>query len=247
MDQEIQVQRLPPYTLVFNSIIQDSRLRLPVRAVLILMLSTPPDWDFSVRGMAKIAGVNKDTMTKMIKELEEAGYVTREDQSREDGRFAHAKYIIQAMPDNAPCPKISDTENSSPCPKKPCPKNSDEINKQEINNIPPIVPQGGRKRQYKAAPDWKPERFAGLWRFYPRGENKQAAIRAWDRLRPDDSTIDRMAKALQRQKRSKSWQEGIGIPHLATWLNGHRWEDEDKGPVIAGDSSGGWAPDLEVI
>ena len=36
------------------------------------------------------------------------------------------------------------------------------------NNIPPKAPQGGRrtKREPKAAPDWKPERFAGFWDYY---------------------------------------------------------------------------------
>ena len=48
----------------------------------------------------------------------------------------------------------------------------------------------------KPAPDWKPERFARFWDYYPRGESKQAAIRAWDRLRPSDELISEMAVAL---------------------------------------------------
>ena len=39
-----------------------------------------------------------------------------------------------------------------------------------------------KKREPKAAPDWKPERFARFWESYPRGEDKQAAIREWDKL-----------------------------------------------------------------
>ena len=62
--------------------------------------------------------------------------------------------------------------------------------------------------------------------FYPRGENRQRAVKAWDKLKPDDAMIDTMARALVRQKASPDWQRGIGIPHASTWLNGRRWEDE---------------------
>ena len=48
-------------------------------------------------------------------------------------------------------------------------------------------------------PDWKPERFEGFWRMYPVKKSKQAAIRAWDSLRPDDRLLAVMGHALQRQ------------------------------------------------
>lgn len=129
------------------------------------------------------------------------------------------------------------------------------FNKNNITvNIPPIAPQGGaapssraaRKRELKEQPDWKPERFLGFWQYYPRHEDKQGAIRAWDNLQPSDELIDRLGIALRRLKASGPWQEGIGIPYAATWLRNGRWEDADglrepPAPV------GGWADDEEVI
>lgn len=122
------------------------------------------------------------------------------------------------------------TEN--PSPEKPLTENPTEINKDNII-IPPKAPKKGRqsKRAPKPGPDWKPERFAKFWDWYRthcRGENKQAAIRAWDRLKPDDALIDQMGKALQKQVQSPDWQKGIGIPHASTWLNNARWEDSPK-------------------
>ena len=35
-----------------------------------------------------------------------------------------------------------------------------------------------------------------------------------------------MVNAITAQKKSAQWQEQRYIPHPATWLNGHRWEDE---------------------
>lgn len=254
----IKVPKLRPYTPIFNEIIQDDRLRLPVRAVFMLMLSCPPGWDYTVRGMAAIAGVNKDTMSKMLHELEEVGYVRRLPQERVGGRFAKGGWTIvlpspylydedepEEPAETAACPKNPDTVEE-PRPNLSDTENSDEII--NINNkLKPLKPPKGaaHSRQHKDGPDWKPERFAKLWAYYPRHENKQGAIRAWDRLKPPDELIDEMARSLRAQMQSEAWHDGIGIPHLSTWLNNARWED--RLPASTADVAGGWAADPEVI
>lgn len=97
------------------------------------------------------------------------------------------------------------------------------------NNIPPIVPQRGRASKTKAQPDYKPDRFLKLWDYCPHKKrgNKQRAIAAWERLRPEDKLIDRIAIALQRQLQSEEWSRGIGIPHVSTYLNKAYWEDAE--------------------
>lgn len=107
----------------------------------------------------------------------------------------------------------------------------------DTHDTPLKPPQGGRRsREVKTQPDWEPERFALFWSYYPRGENKQAAIRAWDKLQPSSELIDTMAQALKRQVASEGWTQGIGIPYASTWLNNRRWEDELRA------ASGGQAP-----
>ena len=81
----------------------------------------------------------------------------------------------------------------------------------------------------KEAPDWKPDRFEGLWQYYPhvyRG-NRQRAIAAWDKLRPSDDLIAEIGHCLKRLMASDRWQEGTGIPHVSTFLNpaNERWKD----------------------
>lgn len=101
----------------------------------------------------------------------------------------------------------------------------------QLDNIPPIVPQGDkpvrkkRQRRPKSEPSWKPERFEAFWDYYPRGEDRMGAVAEWDKLRPDDALIDRMARALARQMASEEWQRGIGIPYACRWLRKRRWED----------------------
>ena len=197
-----------------------------------------------------------DTVSKLVSKLDKAGFVHVEVIRDPNTRAVLERRIYPVMdlalmswkksmeaPGNksdTPPGKKSDT---------PPGKKSEKSNKD--SSIPPIVPQGGRRRRTaKEKPDHKPERFSAFWEFYrnnARGENKQAAMKAWDRLKPSDELIDTMAKALNKQVKSKSWQEGIGIPYASTWLNNRRWEDEIKAPVVSNSSKRGWAEDREVL
>lgn len=239
--QQIEIRTDYPYVNIRKALFRDSSLRPQTKYVLILMLSLPPDWDYSIRGMAKIAQVSKDTMAKMVKELEAAGYLLRKQTHSASGRFDRCEYILSDTP-------VLGSEEGEPCPNLPDTVSPDTENSPQLNNKQPITkesntpyspPEGdkpprkqNKRREPKTAPDWKPERFEGFWKLYPLKKSKQAAIRAWDRLRPDNDLIATMGRALQRQLASEDWQRGFGIPYPATWLNGRRWEDEipDKPP-----------------
>lgn len=71
-------------------------------------------------------------------------------------------------------------------------------------------------------------RFDRFWDAYPRKEAKPRAKLEFDRIDPDDSLLDRMVSAVAKWKGSAQWKEDGGkfIPHPATWLHQHRWEDE---------------------
>ena len=99
-----------------------------------------------------------------------------------------------------------------------------------------------KRRATKSAPDYRPDTFARFWAAYPRGEDKQGAIAAWDELKPDDATLQAMSRALVRQKASEEWQRGIGIPYAVRWLRRRRWEDEIKAPAPPPESAGGDLP-----
>lgn len=80
----------------------------------------------------------------------------------------------------------------------------------EEKNITPIVP------------------FAQFWEVYPKKVGKDAAIKAFKKINPDEALMQTILEAVGKQKLSRQWQENGGqyIPYPATWLNGHRWEDE---------------------
>lgn len=80
------------------------------------------------------------------------------------------------------------------------------------------------------APDGRFERF---WTAYPRKVGKDAARKAFEKRKPDESLLARMISAIDSQAKSEAWRKDAGqfIPHPSTWLNEGRWEDE--GIVLA--------------
>lgn len=70
------------------------------------------------------------------------------------------------------------------------------------------------------------ERFDTFWERYPRRVSKPDALRAWDRMTPDEreAAIETIGLHVQM------WvAEGRGtsvIPYPATWLNRKSWDDE---------------------
>ncbi len=70
--------------------------------------------------------------------------------------------------------------------------------------------------------------FTRFWNEYPRHEAKQTAVKAFEKIKPDEALLETMIASIGRFKQTAQWQEDGGkyIPHPATWLNQRRWEDE---------------------
>lgn len=70
--------------------------------------------------------------------------------------------------------------------------------------------------------------FDSFWTVYPKKTAKQAALKAWNKLKPDEALVAEILRSLEIQKTSPQWtkEKGQFIPCPATWLNGRRWEDE---------------------
>ena len=157
-----------PYTRVFNALIFEDNLRLLTRMVLIMMTRFRPDWDFSVRGMAAIANVTKDTMAKMLGELEAAGYVQRREQHRSAaGRFAKAGYLVSRKPifKDAENTEHKNYDTDGPChnlpyTKEPYTKNSPQLNTKQLTTeqlISPCSPPMGDGAPAEVLTESEPE------------------------------------------------------------------------------------------
>ena len=128
---------------------------------------------------------------------------------------------------------------------KPC-SNHVETNMDTPCSPPAGDKPAGKKKSEKSEPKYKPDTFAFFWRLYPRKTSRQAAVRAWDKLKPDLELCRLMRSALERACQSPQWTKegGSFIPHFSTWLNQRRWEDEGVDMSLlpqAQDAGGYWA------
>ena len=167
------------YFLLPRSAAQDDRLALETRGLLALMLSLPPDWDYTVTGLAVKAGCGRDKMRRMVRELEAVGYLVREQAHDEGGRFDGNVYVLQETPPLSGKPDNGETARESPTPldgfsvngeednstvvgkhRQRCEPstaepstgfNAEQIREEKImdRNIPPIVPPRGTARRRK--------------------------------------------------------------------------------------------------
>lgn len=215
--------------------------------------------------LAQLFGISARTVSDLIGTLAKSGYVrvevlrdpvTNEVQERriwvdfdapEDGGD-----VPPPLAKNGDTP-IAENEDTPPAENSgtPLAENGDKNNIKIFNNNPPTPQRGRRRRGPKQEAEWKPERFEKFWKFYRenvRGEDRLAALKEWDKLKPDDATIDQIAMALLWQLRSEEWRRGIGIPYAANYLKKQRWKDKPKAPPEHDPpSGGGWAEDREVF
>ena len=179
-----------------------------------------------------------DTVSSLIKRLADAGYI-EVDLSPQRGNYDKRRIYLTPKPYDF-TGKISEGGIGFKSGTGKISEGVSDLNPIPLENsnlklnTPYNPPEGDgtaskkRKRNYKAAAEHMPERFEKFWQAYPQQGRKkrQAAIKAWDKLKPDEAMLNEMAKGLAAQLKSREWQEGFGIPHASTWLNGFRWEDE---------------------
>ena len=198
---------------------------------------------------------NDKSVTRHLKTLAERGYiivnVIRDSATNEVIERRIFAGINPAGRMSPPSPQNCGDPSPQNCG-DPSPQNCGVEQYNSFNNNP-HTPKGGRRKRKepREAPNWNPERFAGLWQFYPKKgrKDKQAAMDAWDKLHPDDALIDTIARALVKLTATEDWKRGIGIPYVATFLNGARWKDADEldTPDNSSGSDSGWAEDEEVL
>lgn len=248
---EYRVIKSADYVTIANHHLRDSRLTMAAKGLLSLMLAQDNDGiSFTVEELVESGPEGRDAIRSALRKLEDAGYIRRHQSHDADGRFGSVVMDVFEAPQTA-LPSTENPATGKPQTEKPSTVKQElnkEDNKSPIDSSPVMIEKKEKDkkppkapRQGASVPDWKPERFEGFWSFYPRGESRQAAVRAWDRLRPDDELIGKIGLALIRQKATELWQRGIGIPYASTYLNQRRWEDEITEPE---DSDSGRDPEV---
>jgi hypothetical protein len=132
-----------PFTRVPNSAINDTRLDLKARGLLLLMLSKPDGWTFRERSLAKQAGVGRDQLRGAMQRLVDAGYVIRRWESV-DGRPVPVTEVYDSVQPQVGKPEVGkpDRRESQPL------SNEGVLVTKEISKAP---------RQTSMTEDWQPD------------------------------------------------------------------------------------------
>jgi len=95
------------------------------------MLSLPEDWDYTIAGLAQFTADGRVSIASTIRELEECGYIRRNQTRGENGAFAQNVYWIYEVPqtENTPCAENVETADDHVL--------SEE--KSEMNDIEPMA------------------------------------------------------------------------------------------------------------
>jgi DNA-binding MarR family transcriptional regulator len=94
----IRVERMSqPYTMIANATLQDTSISLEARGLLTYLLSKPDTWAVVVTWLQTEMNVGREKLNRIIKELENAGYIeTRV--VRTEGKFAEYERIVHESP-----------------------------------------------------------------------------------------------------------------------------------------------------
>lgn len=102
MSTVFRVEKTANFTVMSNTHLKDRRLSYKSKGLLSVILSLPPDWDYTITGLSVIAADGVDSVKTAIKELEQYGYVTRTQLRDERGRMAQNEYRVYENPTDNP-------------------------------------------------------------------------------------------------------------------------------------------------
>jgi len=147
------------YGIIFRSVMRDTSLSIGAKAVYAYLCTFAGNKKTafpSRKLMCHELGINKDTLTKYMRNLLDAGYIKKE-QKKVSGKFAHNVYTIYDFPES-PSTENTVSENfrlrKFPTPKiSPTNNNSNSNNNIDLNNT--YIVENVKFKEEKAIPNPK--------------------------------------------------------------------------------------------
>lgn len=128
MENEFKIHKNGEFTVMSNYHLRDKGMSLKAKGILSIMLSLPPEWDYSVAGLRALSKDGKDGTTTALVELETLGYLRRSKVTDKQGRFQGYNYDIYEKP------QAEKPLAEKPLAEKPSTVNPPQYNIKESNN-----------------------------------------------------------------------------------------------------------------
>ena len=135
-----RIEKTRDYTVMSNHHLRDMSLSLKAKGLLSLMLSLPENWDYTMKGLARICKDGIDSISGGIRELEEHGYLIRERVRGANGQLGSIEYTILEQPkEPTPAQEKPIQENpiqANPTLVTPVQEEPAQLNKDKSSNDP---------------------------------------------------------------------------------------------------------------
>ena len=200
------------FTQIPNEWLRDSRLSLKAKGLLGQLLSHAEGWNVTIGSLAKANGCGRDSVRAAVKELEDAGYLRREQSRATGGEFAEVMWATSEPQTDSPSPDL-------PSSGKPASVNT--TLKKTISKNTNIKNTITKNTYSDSLLD---EAFETFWDSYPRKAGKAQARKAFGK-----NALKHMTEMLDGARRIASdpnLPETQFIPYPATWINREGWSDE---------------------
>lgn len=102
------------YTTLSNYHFKDKRLSWKAKGLLSTMLSLPPDWNYTIEGLATLSGDGIKSTNSGLAELEKYGYLKRRQLRDGNGHFSLTEYTIYEEPIEVEEPTSEEQELDEP-------------------------------------------------------------------------------------------------------------------------------------
>ena len=226
----IRIKHSQNYTVVPNDLLNDKRLKWQDIGLLVYLLSKPSDWSVNVEALANEKGTGKDCIYSTLKRLREYGYASYT--RNYDGSVDWT--ILDKCEPHLEKPDQENPNQENPNQDFPDVLQSKEsLQSKDLYKVKNITKKKIQKKEEIESQSDDcltvcSKHFEEFWNAYPKKVGKEAARKAFSKVKKPSSLINTIIQSIEWQKTSDQWTKDGGqyIPNPATWINQGRWQDE---------------------
>ena len=82
-----------PYATIPKAYLKDEKLSIKAKGVLTIIYTLPQEWNYNIKGLSKICNLTKKTLSNILKEIIEEGYIWRDKPRKKNGQYKYT-YLV---------------------------------------------------------------------------------------------------------------------------------------------------------
>ncbi len=210
------------YTVVPNESVRDLSLSFEATGLLCFLLSLPSDWAIHKSWLQKQKiNCGRDKLTRLVAELEDAGYIKREVAQLDSGKLNGFDWYVY------PTASLKNRNTVKPCDGKPATTKERSLKSKDNTNLD--HPTDNRAVSME-------DQFNKWWKYYPKKVARTKALSIW-KSKTKSMDIDTMTafsdhiindvetRLADLATGSKTFI-GFDMLHPTTYLNQERYNDD---------------------